>query len=294
MAGLSGKKLLLLGFIIVLLIVIPLTVYLVQQQQKTQVGAAPTSVLSLINPTTNTASVSTQVGQSFNLDVSLNPGSNQVSFVKLVINYDQTKLATASSGLVPNSTSFPSILQGPTYSAGAITVTLSVGSDPNKVISAATRVASISFRALTQTTGTPTQVSLVGGGQTQVLSVASSDQFNENVLASTNPANITIAPSAQAATPTPTASPSPSPSASPTPTPTASPSSGGSGTGTIITVSPTPTPIGIGSPSATATPFPTPTPITQLPSVGPADFLAKIGGAAALFTIIGVILLFAL
>ena len=286
MAFLTGKKLLLFGFIIVLLIIIPLTVYLVQQQQKTQIGAAPSSILSLVP-----ATVSSSVGQSFNLDASLNPGTNQVSFVKLVINYDQTKLATASSGLTPNSASFPSTLQGPTYTPGGISVTLSVGSDPNRVISSTTRVATISFTALAQTAGTPTQVTFVGGGQTQVLSIASSDQFNENVLASTNPSNVTIAQAAGAASPTPTPSPSPTPSptASPTPTPTPTPSPG-LGTGTIITVSPTPSPTA--TPAAAITP--TATPITSLPDVGPGDFLAKIAGASLIFTIIGVILLLAL
>jgi hypothetical protein len=294
MAGLSGKKLLLLGFIIVLLVIIPLTVYLVQQQQKITTQAAQTSILS-VTP----ASHQMTVGNSSDFRVSVNPVSNQVSFVKVSISYDPTKLETSTDRIAINSSAFQPPLAGPTVSNGTINFTLSVGSQPSKVITQETLVATIAFKALAATTGGTTPIT-INRAQSQVLSIASSDQFNENVLAEARSASVTIVSSAQAASPSPSPSASPSPSIAPTasPSPSASPTSapssgGGTGTGTIITVSPTPTPIG--TPSATINPFPTPTPIvTELPSVGPSDFLAKIGGAAALFTVIGLILLLAL
>ena len=132
----SGKKLLLFGFIAVLLIVIPLTVYLVGQQQKTQSSAQKSTTLGF-----NPASATVAVNDTVNLDVMMNPGTNQVSFVKFTIDYDATKLATAAAGstvcptrpndaLCPNVVAFPSVLQGPTYGPGTISVTLSIGWQP--------------------------------------------------------------------------------------------------------------------------------------------------------------------
>lgn len=202
MSFLSGKKLLLLGFVIVLLVIIPLTVYLVQQQQKLRVGAAPQTILSFNPPSTSTTS-----GQTFPLDVSLNPGGNQVSFVKLTIQYDPTKLATSGAGLVANTTVFPSVLQGPTYTNNTASITLSVGSSSQSVISTLQpKIATITFKALNVTASTSTPVSFVTdttqNSPTQVLSIASSDQFNENVLATAQAATITIAPSTTSPSPT--------------------------------------------------------------------------------------------
>lgn len=193
---LSGKRLLLLGFIVVLLIVIPLTVYLVQQQQKLKVGAAPASIISFSQP-----SVSTTAGQQFSEDVMLNPGTNQVSFIKLRITYDGTKIATAGAGIVPNSDVFTTTppLQGPTYSTSSIDITLSVGSSPQNAISAPTKIATINFKALDNTGTAPTQIIFAPDPATQVLSIGTADQFNENVLLKSDPANITIGGSAASA-----------------------------------------------------------------------------------------------
>ncbi len=216
MSLLSGKRLLLLGFVVVLLVIIPLTVYLVQQQQKLKVGATPQTTLSF-----NPASTSVTSGQNFSLDVSLDPGTNpgnQVSFVKLTIQYDPTKVATTGAGLAANTAIFPSVLQGPTYTSNTASITLSVGSNSQNVISTVQpKIATINFQALNTSAAAQTQVSFVydttQNSPTQILSVAPSDQFSENVLASPQSATIAIAPS--------TASPSASasPTASPTPTP---------------------------------------------------------------------------
>ena len=379
-----GKKLLLLGFVIVLLVVIPLTVYLVQQQQKTQIGAAKSTVLSL-----KPATLQTNVGRTENFDVEVNPGSNQnqISFVKFVITYDTAKFDATSSALTINRNAFPTTLQGPTLTAGNVSVTLSVGPDPNKVISSITNVATLSLKALSKTaTGSPTRI-VIDQNQSQVLSVATSDQFSEDVLLAANSATVTIleagasgtggTPGPAAANQVPvcsslnvdrsTSGTAPYPitftvagndpdgtiskvtfnfgdgpqvdettgggigtktvslakahtyqnngtftatavltdnqggvssvgSCTKSITLTAASGTGtgtGTGVGTTITVSPTPS----GIPSATIAPTPlvggpTPPP-TSLPPVGPSDLLAKVGGVAVLFTILGVLLLFA-
>ncbi|HKC14472.1 MAG TPA: PKD domain-containing protein [Patescibacteria group bacterium] len=176
---------------------IPLTVYLVGQQQKLKVGAAPSAVLSF-----TPATVSTTAGQQFSEDVMINPGTNQVSFVKLKITYDSTKVSTAGAGLVPNSSIFSGApLQGPTYTSNSIDVTLSVGSNPLNAISTLQKVATVTFKALDSTGTTPSIIKYEPDPQTQVLSIGTADQFNENVLASSQPANITITGSLAASPP---------------------------------------------------------------------------------------------
>lgn len=207
MSFFSGKKIFLLGFILVLLVAIPLTVYFVQQQQEVRTRAQKSTTLSF-----TPSSASTTVGKTVSLDISMNPGQNQVSFAKLHITYDASKLATSSSGascgdaICPNSSAFPSVLEGPVYSDGSINITLSVGADPTKVVQTTTKVATVTFEALSQTDQAATQV--LFGNQTQVLSAAAADQASENVLSTTNPALITIgagiAPTTAATTPTPT------------------------------------------------------------------------------------------
>lgn len=232
----SGKKLILLGFIVVLLVAIPLTVYLVQQQQKTKSSAVAATILTFV-PSEKTVNVN----DNFNLDVNVDPGGvNQVSFVKLNITYDPTKIATSSSGItlgswtaIDGSKFTPSILQGPTYGNGEISVTISVGSSPQNVIQKPTVIATIGFTAISPTDPTYTQVQF--GNQTQVLSIGSTDQFNENVLSSAPPAKITINASSA---PTPTNTPTPTPTVVITPTDTPTPT----GSTIIPTNTPTPTP----------------------------------------------------
>lgn len=188
MSVLSSKKMLLLGFIVIILIAIPLSVYVAQKQQQTKTQAAASTSLSF-NPGTQTA---TAIGETINFDIMLDPGAgtppNQVSFAKLVINYDPLKLATGDAGLTPT-TAFQTVLEEPTYTSGSVSVTLSIGSDPSKAIQAKTKIATISFKALSPTDETK----ITFAGTTQVLSVASGDQAGENVLlASPSPATVKI------------------------------------------------------------------------------------------------------
>src|SRR3989344_4550532 len=126
MSFLSGKKLLLYGFVIVLLIAIPGAFYFVSQQ-KPKISTEKATVLSL-SPTTQ----NTTVGSIVTFDVNLDPSSiNQISFVKLILSYDTTKLATTEATLkvlpwVANdgSTFTPVILSGPIYGEGTIAVTI--------------------------------------------------------------------------------------------------------------------------------------------------------------------------
>lgn len=202
--NLGGKKFLLLGIIVVLLASIPATLYLLQKRQEVRTGAVASTTLSF-SPATKTAGL----GDEVKLDIMVNPGQNQVSFVKLNISYDPTKLSTVENSLVPAS-AFPATLEGPTYTSGNIDASLSIGANPADVIQSPTKVANLTFKTLAITEGSPTQISF--GSQTQVLSIAQTDLASENVLSNTSPALITINP-AGAVTVTPTITITTTPSA---------------------------------------------------------------------------------
>lgn len=228
----SAKKLLFVGFIVIILIAIPLTVYVLQQQQEVRSQAQAATILTFLPPSTQVAPLSKNVDDVFSIDATVDPSTNLVSFVRLEIQYDPTKLATSSAqgaeAFTPNTIAFPSILEGPIYEEGKIAVTLSVGSDPTKAIQTTTKIGTLTFKALAATE-TPTQITYAIN--TQVLSIGSADQASENVLATKSPAVIQI--SGDGATPSPSVSPSvtatPTPTLSPSPivTPTSPPTGGG-------------------------------------------------------------------
>ncbi len=234
--NLSGKKLFLIGFIVILLVGIPLTVYILQQQTNTQQHAAASTNLAFSPNSSASAPIQENIGSTIPLAITVDPGKNLVSFVKLEIQYDPTVLATASANaFVPNVSAFPSVLEGPIYSPGKIAVTLSVGPDPTKAIQQAVTAATINFVALKATPpGTPTLVSYTTN--TQVLSIGPNDQASENVLSSATPATIAITGTSPSPTSTvPTGTPAPSVAVSPTPStaPTAAPSSAPTATPTV-------------------------------------------------------------
>lgn len=180
----SGKKLILLGFIVVLLVAIPLTVYLVQQQQKTRSSAAPSTVLSLKETPQTVA-----VGDSVSLDIMVDPGQNYVSLAKFTISYDPTRLSLAEDGFVVN-TNTATVFVQPTYGPSSVSVTLATGGGQTKVLQSITRIATVTFTALAPTETAQTQVTF--SSDTEVLSSASTDTPKENVLLRKSEALITI------------------------------------------------------------------------------------------------------
>lgn len=266
----SAKRLLLIGFFAIILVAIPVTVYFLQQQQQVNSHAQAATSLSFSPPSTQASPLQKNVGDTFGLDLSVDPSTNLVSFVRLEIQYDPTKLATASANgadaFEPNKAAFPSINEGPIYQDGKILVTVSVGSDPTKAIQTPTKIGTITFKALAST-DTPTLVSY--GAQTQVLSIGSADQASENVLSSVSPAAIMIA--GAATTPTPSPSVTETPTDTPTPTiasdtPTPTP--------TVAQVTDTPTPTIASTPSANNQ-VPVCTGLTATPASGSAPLVVN-------------------
>ncbi len=201
----SIKKLLLLGFLFVVLLIIPLTIYLVQQQQDSRSQATANTTMKF-TPDTTTA----QVGDDVSFDVMIVPGNNQVNFIKLVVKFDSTKLKATNTSFVVDPNSNLSILQGPVVGTDTISVALSVGNDPTKVIQADTKIGTLTFNVIdgpaenSQITFDPaTEVSSINGGN--------NDAFNENVFLSGTPASLTITDGTDV-------SPTPDPNLSPEPT----------------------------------------------------------------------------
>lgn len=227
------KRVFLIGFLVVILLAIPLTLYILSQQTQPKIGATANTNLTFLTPTTPPV-----VGQTFPVDIQINPGgTNQISLVKMTIVWDKTVLQEVSfKPQNAKDTGYPLFpLDGPTDPAAncpstqcSLSVTLSIGNDPTKAIvgSSNTTIATITFTALAPTAqtsgGAPT---LQFGGDTNALSLATGsngDLATENVLQKPGPANLTIV-----AVPTGTITPTQVPGTNPTDTPTVPPSGGG-------------------------------------------------------------------
>lgn len=232
--NISKKKVLLFGFIAVMLVGIPLALYGLSTQQVTQQQAEKATSLSFTPESSDGEPIKKALNEEFTLDVQVDPGTNLVSFLKLEIEYDDTKLATseADDAFKVNEAAFPVTLEGPVFTPGKIQVTLSVGSDPTKAIQQITEAVTFKLKGIANTDEIPTNVTF--GNTTEVLSIGSNDQASENVLLNVEPAIILLGESDSTTTPSPTIQPTltavptnePNPTSPPLPTdipPTAGP-----------------------------------------------------------------------
>jgi hypothetical protein len=236
------KKIITVLSLLVILAVIPATLFVTQQKTQENSNASASTQLYLSPNTTVSVPQQVNVGNTVSFDVMINPGTNLPSVVKLVLQYDPTKFQASTTPFTVNASAFPSTLEGPIVQNGMVVASVSIGSDVTKAISTVTKVGTLTLTAIAPTTTGASTVSF--GANSQVLSVASADQSNENVLSTTTPAYIminatanptvplTLAPTATSVPPTavqPTTLLSPSQSVSPTvfatlvPLPTISP-----------------------------------------------------------------------
>lgn len=291
----SYKKIFLLGFIIVILIAIPFSVYIAQQRQQTESKAAQSTTLSFDPASTGLSPVPAKVGESLTLNVVLDPGTgitaNQISFVKLSITFDPAKFTaeTFKPSTDPKNTLIV-VLEEASLTSGRASISLSIGADPTRALTSKSKIAELKLQPLAVTDASNPKTSIAfDTPNTQVLSIASSDQTSENVLSTTSPVEVSIA---QAATTTPLPAPFGSPTATSTLTPTPRQGSVGfpaSQTGSEIGGT------GLSTGSAVFNPAPvfeiesTPTVIVQepLPPTGPGENILGIGIVGIIFTIIG-------
>lgn len=230
----TNKQYIIGGLLVLTLLGLPLITFMSQRSQETRSRASASTTLAITPDSTTTAPILKNAGDPVVLDVFIDPGNNLPSIVKLDITYDATKFQPNAVPFVVNTQAFPSKLEGPIVTNGHILLSLSIGSDATKAIQTRTKVGTIQLTALSATT----EPAVIGfGTRSQVLSVASSDESNQNVLSTSTPAYIAI---------TAPATPTPSPyqaTVSATPTQTAS-------------VSPTEYPVG-GGPTYAPTAVPT-------------------------------------
>ena len=196
-----------LGFIMVILVTIPFSVYIAQKRQNISSKAIKSTTLSF-----EPASTTAKTGDTVTLNIWLDPGTgttaNQISFVKLAINFDKTKF-TASS-LTEN---IMEKIDEPQYdnTAGKASISLSIGADPANAIKTKTKIAILKLKATAETTPANPNITF-DFANSQVLSIDNSSQTSDNVLlSSTIPATVTItsATSTNAPTSTPTSTPTP-------------------------------------------------------------------------------------
>lgn len=202
MGSFSAKKLLLLGILAVIAAAIPLTMFLVRRQSTSNVGATAATTISF-DPATSSATP----GQPITLNIMVNPGNtNQVSFVKLRVTFDNTIFQVAQTDIVP-ANALPSVLEEATVIKGTgaqsiASITLSAGADPTKIITQPTKIAAITFHTISPLPAGAPATTQIGFDQAnmQVLSAGADATSSENVLSSSTPETVTLS----SGTPTPT------------------------------------------------------------------------------------------
>ncbi|MBU3978891.1 hypothetical protein KKE68_04285, partial [Patescibacteria group bacterium] len=215
-----------LAIIISLLIIFaigaPLTLFILNKQQETRSRANVSTSLSFFPNSTINAPIQKNIGDPVSIDIMVNPGLNLISFVRFQIKYDPSKLALANiNAFVPNTTAFPNTIEGPITTNDTLAASVSIGSDPTKVIQTTTKLGTLNFKAIGTTGDTPTQITYTA--LTQTLSTESNDQASENSLSTTTPAIIAIISPTPTPQPTNTPTPTPRPTSTPTPRPTSTP-----------------------------------------------------------------------
>jgi hypothetical protein len=208
MTSFSNKKILLFIYTGLLLLAIPFTITYLNTRHEDRSRATASTTLTF-SPDSSSTPIQKNTGDNIPLDIMVNPGNNLVTFVKLQIKFDNTKLALADSNpFVVNTAAFPTTVEGPIAAADNIAAAVSVGSDPTKAIQQATKLGTITLKAIGSTNGQATQVTFTS--LSQALSSGPNDQAGENVLSTTTPANIIIGGNT-IATPSATATPSAAP-----------------------------------------------------------------------------------
>lgn len=209
------NKYFLLGNLAFILIIIPVTLFIIRNQTSTRGSAAPTTTLSF-----NPPSLQTDQCSDVTSNLVVNPGQNVVATVKLQLSWDATKFNVE---FTPNTQTFPQVLSGPEITNGTLKATLTVGADVTKAVTSTATVGNLVIKPLAPTNGTPAQISIDTAG-TEVRSLADGEGENVFNAAGSSPLQVAIT----AATCGGSTTPAPSPTG-PTPTPTTS--------------APTPTPI---------------------------------------------------
>lgn len=162
---------------LLLLAAVPVTVFLVGQQQELRKKAAPATTLSLLP-----SQITAKAGDEFTVEVNIDTGSNQVIVIELHAVFDPTKLEAVT---ITNSSLAPNIIIAGVVDQSEASITVGT-SDTKTPIKGTGTVASIRFKAKAKT-DTPISVRL--GPNTFVAALT---EKSSNVLTGTTPATVTI------------------------------------------------------------------------------------------------------
>lgn len=181
--GILKNKWFILGNILLLLLVIPVTLFIVKQQTDLRSKAAPSTNLSF-TPTSATIGVD----ETATFEIFVDPGQNVVSILELSVSVDPATLEIVS--LEKNDTAFPVSLREAAINDGTASISMSTSNDIRQAIQAKTLAATLVVRGIAQTT-TPAIITL-DQASSQAFSLASADGETENVLAGAGTASVTV------------------------------------------------------------------------------------------------------
>ncbi len=178
-----------LGIALVIFLGLLIKLTLTRQNTRNEASAVPSLYFSPSSSSTNF--LNKNLNDSFTLDLMVDPGDTLASFVTFSIQYDSQKLTVLSTDDVKiNTAAFPVILEGPYMHPDSVEGTVSIGSDPTKGIAVPTKIASITFKAIGPTNGSPTTIN--HKAISIILSVGANESASQNVLGLTVPAVIQI------------------------------------------------------------------------------------------------------
>src|SRR6478735_7176311 len=95
-----GKKQISVLTLLIVLAVIPATLFVTQQKTQEHSNASASTQLYLTPSTSADVPLQKNVGDSVSFDVMINPGTNMPSVVKLALQYDPTKFQATSNPFV--------------------------------------------------------------------------------------------------------------------------------------------------------------------------------------------------
>lgn len=184
----SGKKKVLVLFAGIFAIVgLILTIFLVQKVQEIRTRAEKATVLSL-SPTNQNVNA----GEEGNLEVIVNPGVNQVNFIKTGVMFDPDIFEIKKEDVKLNPALGWSFVEQPSLADGTLTFAVAVGSDPTLVISKTTqKLITITFKVKDGAEDGDSDFTF-DVNNTQIRSVGGGDPFIQNVLSGTLGATVTI------------------------------------------------------------------------------------------------------
>lgn len=181
--GILKNKWFILGNILLLLIIIPVTLFVVKQQTDLRSKAAPSTNLSF-----QPATAAIGLGETASFDIFVDPGQNIVSILDLTVSVDPEVFEIVS--LERNETAFPVSLKAPDIQGGTVTTAMSTSNDVARAIQAITKAATLTVRSK-KLTDSPSVIKF-DTPPSQAFSLASADGETENVLQGGGTASVTV------------------------------------------------------------------------------------------------------